>query len=69
MTATSTKGNAIGSTYDADASSQPKNLTITISGNSEVTATAVNAPAIGAVSAIGNTDPDAVIIHPGTGGG
>ena len=70
VTATSTQGNAIGSTYNySNNSKDPKELTITISGNSEVTATAVNAPAIGAVSAIGNTDPDAVIIHPGTGGG
>ena len=34
-----------------------------------MTATAVNAPAIGAMSGLTSTDPDAVIIQPGAGGG
>ena len=71
VTATATKGNAIGSSYYESIGKngqQCKQATIIIDGG-DVTATAVNAPAIGAMSGLTSTDPDAVIIQPGTGGG
>ena len=71
MTATATKGNAIGSShYESvgENGAQCRQARIIIDGG-DVTATAVNAPAIGAMSGLTSTDPDAVIIQPGTGGG
>lgn len=68
--ATSEKGNAIGVTCNIlYASREPVRMTITID-DSEVTASAINAPAIGAMFDNGNSviDPDAVIIDPGIGG-
>lgn len=71
VTATAAYGNAIGSSYYESIGKngqQCKQVTIIIDGG-DVTATAVNAPAIGAMSGLTTTDPDAVIIQPGTGGG
>lgn len=71
VTATAAYGNAIGSSYYESIGKngqQCKQATIIIDGG-DVTATAVNAPAIGAMSGLTSTDPDAVIIQPGTGGG
>lgn len=71
VTATAAYGNAIGSSYYESIDkngAQCRQATIIIDGG-DVTATAVNAPAIGAMSGLTSTDPDAVIIQPGTGGG